>query len=113
MTGDRTVDLWQGRDARGTRSIWATLHGDGRLMIEGQDLGPQVEVFGAGLREYVWAWTAQPGDVARIVELLGGQPGDDPVALLQGWMRQNKDHDPGNFLKHAGATLEFWSRIGD
>lgn len=113
MAAERRIELWAGRDARGSRAISATLHADGRLVIDGQDLGPQVEIFGEGLREYEWAWTAAPEAVPRVVELLGGRPGDDPLALLARWQKDNRDSDPGNFLKHAGAALEFWSRIGD
>ena len=113
MTGERRVDLFEGRDARGTRAISATLRADGTLIIDGQDLGPQVQIFGPDFREYEWAWTAQPAEVPRIVEALGGKPGDDPLQVLTDWSRGRNGEDPGNYLKKAGITLEFWSRIGD
>jgi hypothetical protein len=57
MTGARRIDLHAGRDARGSRSISATLDTDGQLVVDGQDLGPQVEAFGEGFREYAWTWS--------------------------------------------------------
>ena len=85
MTEERRVELWHGRDHNGTRSIWAVLLPDGRLKIEGQDLGPGVAIWGEGLSEYEWDWTVAAADVPRLVEILGGREGDDPLALLTAW----------------------------
>jgi hypothetical protein len=113
MTEDRRAELWQGRDHNGTRSIWAVLLADGRLRIEGQDLGPGVAIWGEGFTEYEWDWTVAPADVPRVVEVLGGTDDDDPLELLARWSRESGGRDPGQHLKSAGIALEFWSRVGD
>lgn len=105
-------NLFEGTDARGTRAISATLDGEG-LRIDGQDLGPQVQAFGPDFREYEWSWKAARGDVPRIVELLGGQPGEDALDVLERWTKEHNGLDPGNFLKGAGVELAFWSRVGE
>ena len=113
MAGEHTVQLFQSRDDRGTRSIWVTLVADGRLRIEGQDLGKSVAVVGEGLTEYEWDWTVAAADVPRISELLGGPAGADPIASLRRWTTESNGRDPGQHLKDAGLELEFWSRVGD
>ena len=113
MPGERPVDLWHGRDERGSRSIWATRLSDGRLRIEGQDLGPGVATLGKGLSEYEWAWTVAAADVPRIAALLGSPAGADPIAVMRAWIQEGNGRDPGIALKKSGLTLEFWSRLGD
>jgi hypothetical protein len=113
MTGERTVQLFQSRDDRGTRSLWATTLADGRLKIEGQDLGPSVSIFGADFTEYEWDWTIAAADVPLLPEYFGGKLGDDPIPLLGHWIKQGNGRDPGQHLKDAGLELEFWSRLGD
>jgi hypothetical protein len=113
MPDERPVDLWHSRDDRGTRSLSATRLADGRLRIEGQDLGSGVAVFGEGLSEYEWAWTVDAADVQRIAQLLGGPPGADPIAAIRVWVQKNNGSDPGLALKESGLTLAFWSRLGD
>ena len=111
--GDRTRQIWHGHDHNGTRTISATLYADGHLGIEGHDLGEAVKFFGAGFDEYEFAWSASAPAVPRIVALLGGQPGDDPLALLESWAHEHNGMDPGEFLKQGGAAIGFWSRLGE
>ena len=106
------VSLFRSRDDRGTRSLWATRMGDGRLKIEGQDLGPSVAVFGEDFSEYEWDWIVAAADVPHIAEMLGRTPGSDPIAALRSWTSAANGRDPGQQLKDAGLQLEFWSRIG-
>jgi hypothetical protein len=106
------ISLFRSRDERGTRSLWVTRMNDGRLRIEGQDLGPSVAAFGEGLSEYEWDWIVAAADVARIAELLGRPEGSDPIAALRSWTSAANGRDPGQQLKDAGLELEFWSRIG-
>ena len=113
MAEARRVELFSGQDARGTRTLWASLDPDGSLVIEGQDRGPQVQVFGPDFREYEWSWRASAGDLSRIVELLGGGQEEDPLEVLVRWALGRKGEDPGSYLRNAGVPLEFWSRIGD
>jgi hypothetical protein len=113
MAEDRTLQIWHGHDHNGTRTMTATLYADGHLGIEGQDLGEAVKFFGGDHGEYEFAWSASTDAVPRIVELLGGQPGDDALALLKLWAEEHKGMDPGEFLKQGGAEIGFWSRLGD
>jgi hypothetical protein len=113
MSDERTVMLFQSHDDRGTRSIWATTLADGRLKLEGQDLGASVSIFGEGLREYEWDWTVAAADVPLLPEHFGGKPGDDPIPLIRHWLKQSNGRDPGQHLKAAGLELQFWSRLGD
>jgi len=113
MAEERTTLVFQGKDIRGTRSLWVATLADGRLKIEGQDLGAGVSVFGEGLTEYEWDWTVAAADVPRLPQAFGGQPGDDPVPLIRHWVRQGNGRDPGQHLKEQGFVLEFWSRVGD
>ncbi len=107
------VPLFHSRDERGSRSIDATWLADGRLRIEGQDLGPAVAVFGEGFTEYEWDWTVAAADVPRIAGILGRPAGSDPIAALRSWASASNGRDPGQQLRDAGLELEFWSRIGD
>lgn len=113
MAEDRTIDIWHATDHNGSRSMSATLYADGHLGIEGQDLGAAVKFFGGDFTEYEFAWSASAPEVPRIIELLGGQPGDDPLTLLKAWTHENKGKDPGQFLKASGVTIGFWSRLGE
>lgn len=114
MADERRLVIWHGRDHNGSRLLEAIALADGGLRIEGQDLGAAVTAaFGADFREYEFDWTAESTEVPYIVEMLGGLPGDDPLALLHRWAQGNPGRDPGQFLKDAGTKLGFWSRIGD
>lgn len=91
----------------------ATLFADGHLGLEGQDLGKAVAFFGDGFTEYEFAWSASASEVPRIVELLGGAPTDDPLALLKAWAEEHQGQDPGQVIRDGGVTIGFWSRLGD
>lgn len=112
MAEGRTITIWHGHDHNGSRSMSATLHADGHLGIEGLDSGAAMAFFGEGVTEYEFAWSASAPEVPRIVELLGGQPGDDPLPLLQAWTEANDGKDPGEFLRGGGVTIGFWSHRG-
>jgi hypothetical protein len=113
LPDEKPIALFQSRDDRGTRSLWVTRLGDGRLKIEGQDLGPAVAFFGEDFTEYEWDWTIGASDIPRVAELLGGSPGSDPVAVMGKWVRDRNGADPGQELKQLGLDIEFWSRIGE
>jgi hypothetical protein len=113
MADERTVLLFQSKDDRGTRSIWVTMLADGRLKIEGQDLGASVSFFAEDLTEYEWDWIVAAADVSRISTILGRSPDADPIASLRSWASAANGRDPGQQLKDAGLELDFWSRIGE
>ena len=78
------------------------------------DLGSGVDrAFGAGNREYDWAWSIGPEAVPAMIAALGGDDGDDPLLLLKAWHDASGSMDPGSHLRKAGVPVEFWSRVGD
>ena len=114
-TGDGAtlVVLRDSRDEGGSRYLAASLRPDGSLSIDGQDLGPGVEgIFGAGNTEYEWTWTVVADDVPAVAAALGGEPGEDPLAVIVRWFGEHRT-DPGSRLRDAGVPVAFWSRIGD
>jgi hypothetical protein len=113
MADEKAITLFQSRDEQGTRSIWVTPLAEGRLRIEGQDLGPAVAMFGEDFTEYEWAWIVAAADVPRISTILGRSPDADPIASLRSWVSAANGRDPGQQLKDAGLELELWSRIGE
>ncbi len=64
------------------RFLWAYVDEGGALHIDGQDLGPGTGMV-SGDGEYEWFKTIAAADVPRVVVLLGGQPGDDVLDLLE------------------------------
>lgn len=111
----RKATLWdKKRPGFGQQALWAELRPDGRLLISGQDLGSGVEqAWGGGLREYEWGWSVESSDVPAAVALLGGEPGEDPLAVLVRWTRSHDGADPGSAVKKAGIPVGFWNRVGD
>jgi hypothetical protein len=102
------------RDDRGTRHLSASRDPDGRIRIEGHDLGRGVEdAFGAGLNEYEWGWVIETDAVAVAIAALDGREGDDPLKLLAVWSTAHGGADPGSHLRDAGVPIAFWNRIGD
>ena len=102
------------RDDRGTRHLSARRDRDGRLRIDGHDLGRGVEdAFGPGLSEYEWSWVIEPDVVAAAVAALDGGEGDDPLRVLEAWSAAHGGADPGSQLRDAGVPIAFWNRVGD
>jgi hypothetical protein len=64
------------------RNLWAYVGSDGRLHIDGQDLGPGTAMVSPD-GEYEWFRTIQAEDVPRLVELLGGDDGSEVLDLLE------------------------------
>ena len=79
----RTVTLRQERRGDDVRWLGAFVDGAGALRVHGQDLGPGTAMVSSD-GEYEWFMTVAAGDVQRLVALLGGQPGDDVLELLEG-----------------------------
>lgn len=102
------------RDDRGTRHLSASRNPDGRIRIEGHDLGRGVEdAFGGGLSEYEWTWVIEPDSVPAAVAALDGKEGDNPLRVLGAWSTAHGGADPGSHLRDAGVPIAFWNRIGD
>jgi len=78
----RKVSLREERDGDDWRFLWAYVDAAGALHIDGQDLGPSTAIVSSD-GEYEWFKTVAAADVPRVVALLGGQPGDDVLDLLE------------------------------
>ncbi|NUT32741.1 MAG: hypothetical protein HOV79_06660 [Hamadaea sp.] len=104
----REETLHQTRSADGSRTVWATVHDDGRLSIEGQSLSRSADFF-----EYEWAFTVAADHVDRLREALGGAPGADPVPLLRELFEADPFTDLRALLTGNDVAYEFWSRVGD
>jgi hypothetical protein len=92
-------------DAAGNRVVRARLTDNGTLSIEGQD-------FNGG--EYEWIFRVNAEDIPDVIRALGGNPNDDPLALLAERTPHLPDrgsHDPGGWLRAAGVPGEFWSHF--
>ncbi len=83
MTSDPTSGRTKVRTARMYAAerlfVDAYSWSDGSVSIEGQDLGPNTPTGD----EYEYFATVEPADVPVLLTALGGQPGDDPLRLLQ------------------------------
>ena len=87
------VQLRDERRADGSRlSLWAYLDTLGRLRIDGQDLGP-VTRFVSGDGEYEYFKMVAKEDIPRLVEILGGEPGDEILGLLGREWTGDKSYD--------------------
>jgi len=111
---DRQVVLRTERDEDGVRHLAARLTAGGDLVVEGQDIGPGVEyVFGEGNTEYEWTHTVRVADLPALVAALGGEPGDDVLALLS---RRCSGDDAAELSRLLGpdgpVPADRWSRIG-
>jgi hypothetical protein len=109
-----SIVLRQARDEGGVRYLAATRRPDGGVHIEGQDLGRGVEqAYGPGLTEYEWDWSIEAAAVPALIAALDGQPGDDPLRVIDQWFNAHGQIDPGIHVKEAGVPIDFWNRIGD
>lgn len=98
----RTVTLHD----RDTLHVWATLLDDGRLRIEGQDLGGY---FGAS--EYEYAFTVATADVPTIRAALDADESDDLLSVLEAAGAAIVARGERAWLVGLGITPEFWSRV--
>jgi hypothetical protein len=109
---DRII-LREHEDADGMRHLEVRRLRDGRVVIEGQDVGPGVErAFGHGMREYEWRWTIALRDVPAAVRCLGGSADASLLALLAARFKRTDGEDPGIAVDEAGVPIEFWNHLG-
>jgi hypothetical protein len=104
----RTVTLRQERQGRDVRWLGAYVDGAGALHIDGQDLGPGTAIVSAD-GEYEWFMTVVPDDVDRLVGLLGGQPGDDVLVLLERDWTGSRSYDFERLLRESGIPVNLFT----
>jgi hypothetical protein len=79
----RRVVLRDQTDQRGSQYEDAVLEADGTLRVFGQDQGPGVsQHFGEQITSYDWVYVVAPDRIGNLVRALGGNSGDDVLALL-------------------------------
>jgi hypothetical protein len=104
-----TLVLTHVRDADGT--MWRAVHltADGRLLIEGHDLGAGVEkIFGT--REYEFERSLSVEETSRLGELLEVAV---PEILGAVERRFGSTHLLEEYLEEHDIAGELWSRTGD
>ena len=86
----RHVILRDTRDDRGTRFEAAQIEDDGTLRITGHDTGPRVsEFFGTTITSYEWVYVVAPDRIGALLQLLGGEQGDDVLHALAAYHQQH------------------------
>ncbi len=78
----RVVTLREEVDGPDRRHLWAYVDEEGNLHIDGQDLGPRTAPVSAD-GEYGWFQTIRKGQLPELRQLLGGNPDDDVLDLLE------------------------------
>jgi hypothetical protein len=110
----RTVGWSLPSDSYGQRFLDASILASGDLLIEGQDLGRDLPVGGmAGVTEYEYSWSIASTELARLVEVLGGAPGDDVLRLLVAHFVNRPSAELGPFFEAHAIPASFWSHFSD
>jgi hypothetical protein len=110
MTETRKMTLRAERDGADSRNLWAYVDADGKLHIDGQDLGPATAPVSSD-GEYEWFRTFAAADVPRIMDLLGGPVGDDVLDVLERDWTGTRAGDLETFLRESDipSKLSVWS----
>ena len=99
----RSVSLRSATDGGSSYYLDATLETDGSLTLAGQNLGPTVSYDG----EYEYWYTVQAEHVPALVVALGGEPGDDIIAVLERHWSGDAAVGIGGALNHSGVEFHF------
>ena len=93
-----------------SRHLSATYSSTGNLVIQGQDIGSEVEsVF--GYSEYEWSWTVQSSDLPNLLTALGID--SNLLVVLKQRFSGAAAGQLGEYLKTNDIPYEVWSRVGD
>ena len=109
MTG-RRVSLRAERKGADSRFLDAYLDDDGALHVDGQDLGPGTGGVSSD-GEYEWFRTIPASDLPRLVELLGGRPGESILDLLASRYTGRASYELERVIRESGIRSELgvWS----
>ncbi len=106
-----TVKLRDETRADGSHlSLWAYLDAAGQLHFDGQDLGPVTQSVSSD-GEYEYFKIVAPGDIPRLIELLGGKPGEDILELMRRDWSGDKSYDLERILRECDipVVLSVWT----
>ena len=109
-TRERVVTLRDERQGEDTRHLWAYVDGEGRLHVDGHDLGPATAPVSSD-GEYEYFKTVAAADVPHVVALLGGEPGDDVLDLLERDWTDQRSYELEARLRDSAipVALRTWS----
>jgi len=105
----RRIVLRNERKGNDIRHLEAYLDAEGALHIDGQDLGPgTAPVSDDG--EYEWFRTVPASELPRLVELLGGQPGEPILDLLARRYTGRESYELERVISEGGirSDLSVW-----
>ncbi len=105
MSNEREVMLRSERDGEDWRLLSAYVDASGNLHIDGHDLGPGTAPVSSD-GEYEWFQTVRAADVPRLIEVLGGKPGDDVLDLLGSAYRGKRSYELEEILRSGAVPVE-------
>jgi len=101
----RRVVLRDEREGHDSRHLWAYLDTEGALHIDGQDLGPNTGLVGDD-GEYEWFQRIPAGKVPRLVAILGGDPADDVLDILERHWTGDRSGELERLLRESDLEIE-------
>ncbi len=106
----RRVSLRAERNGADSRFLDAWLDDDGALHLDGQDLGPGTAAVSDD-GEYEWFRTIPAAELPRLVELLGGEPGEPILDLLARRYTARGSYELERVIRESGirSGLSVWS----
>ena len=110
MTRGHVVPLRDEDDGVDRRHLEAYLDGEGRLHIDGHDLGPGTAP-GSDDGEYEWFRTPAAVDLARLTALLGAYHGETILAVLARKYMGKRSYELERILRESDIPqgLRVWS----
>jgi hypothetical protein len=103
----RKIQLRQEISGQDRRSLWAYCDEEGNLQVDGQDLGPGTALVSSD-GEYEWSESVKAADIPRLVELLGGAPGEDILRLLERRFCGVASYEFEGTLRESGLPVKTW-----
>ena len=106
----RRVELRAEQDGSDRRFLDASVV-DGSLRIDGQDLGPATSPVSSD-GEYEWSQTVQAEDIPHLIELLGGEPGESILDLLDRSYTGRNSYELERILRESDIQVRLWTYGG-
>ena len=92
------------------RRAFAHVDDEGALVVEGRDVGPELqEWFGEDAGLYRWVLRIPRDQVPELMTALD-RPGDDPIDAVAAWVQED-DRAFEPFLDAHGVVHESWSQV--